>query len=55
MTKKALKTWHLWAMVGVLALLFVDIADGWLNFPVRLGIVRVALLFGEQGWARLIA
>jgi hypothetical protein len=55
MTKKALKTWHLWAMVAVLALLLVDLADGWLNFPIRLGIIRVAVLLGEQGWSRLIA
>lgn len=45
--------WRVWAVVAVIALLAIDVAGGLLNFPLRLGIVRIALLLGEQAWSRL--
>jgi hypothetical protein len=47
---KVIKIWHLWALVAVLALFGYDIAGHLFNFPVRIGVLRVALLFAEQTW-----
>ncbi|MDP4200464.1 MAG: hypothetical protein Q8922_06030 [Bacteroidota bacterium] len=50
---KILKHWHLWALVAVLALLGFDLTQHLFNFPIRLGALRIGLLFAEQTWTRL--
>lgn len=52
---KIIKSWHLWAFVAVVALLGYDLAGHLFNFPVRLGALRVALLFAEQTWTKFRA
>ena len=53
MTRNLLTRWQLWALVAVLGILAVDVADHLTNFPVRLGMLRVGLLFAEQVWTKI--
>ncbi len=42
----------MWLLVALVAVFAVDIASHLTNFPVRLGMLRVGVLLGEQVWTK---
>ena len=53
MTRHLLTRWQTYALVAVIALIVVDVASQLTSFPVRLGMLRVALLFAENIWTNV--
>lgn len=47
------KHWRAIALIAVAAVLGWDLANHLFNFPVRLGLLRVILLFAEPIWSRV--
>ena len=53
MTRSLISRWQTWALVAVIVLFGVDIASHLTSFPIRLGMLRVGLLFAENIWTNV--